>query len=76
MVSACQPIGKVGKSGNAGVAHLHLEMRIGKAEKTFASLAYYVADATPEERQTYRWWRTSGEFRAIDPMLVLGAAEN
>ncbi len=70
-VSACQAIGTVGKSGNAGVAHLHLEMRIGIASQRFPSMAYYVADATPEERQIYLMWRTSGEFRAIDPMLVL-----
>lgn len=70
-VSSCQTIGIVGRSGNAGVAHLHLEMRIGKAAQIFPSMAYYIADATPDERQTYLWWRTSGEFQAIDPLLIL-----
>ncbi|MCS6907677.1 MAG: M23 family metallopeptidase [Anaerolineales bacterium] len=71
-VSSCQLIGAVGQSGNAGVAHLHLEVRIGKEAQTFPSMASYVADASPEERRAYLRWRTSGEFRAIDPMLVLG----
>lgn len=70
-ILTCQALGTVGKSGNAGVAHLHLELRIGKAAQIFPSMSYYVTDATPEERQTYLWWRTSGEFRAIDPMLIL-----
>ncbi len=71
MIAGCQAIGTVGMSGNAGVAHLHLEVRIGKSAQVFSSMAYYLADATPEERQTYLWWRTSGEFVAIDPMLIL-----
>lgn len=70
-IASCQPIGTVGKSGNAGVAHLHLEMRVGIAAQSFPSMAYYVAEATPEERQTYLRWRVSGEFRAVDPMLIL-----
>lgn len=70
-IVSCQPIGTVGKSGNAGVAHLHLEMRVGNAAQSFPSMAYYVAEATPEERQTYLRWRVSGEFRAVDPMLIL-----
>lgn len=70
-IAGCQPIGTVGKSGNAGVAHLHLEMRIGNAAQSFPSMAYYVAEATSEERQTYLRWRVSGEFRAVDPMLIL-----
>jgi len=70
-ISSCQLIGIVGKSGNAGVAHLHLEIRIGEEGQIFPSMAYYVSSASQEERQTYLRWRTSGEFRAIDPMIVL-----
>jgi murein DD-endopeptidase MepM/ murein hydrolase activator NlpD len=72
-IASCQLIGTVGKSGNAGVPHLHLEIRIGKEAQTFASMAYYIADASPEERQAYLWWRISGEFQAIDPLVVLFA---
>lgn len=70
-ISSCQLIGTVGKSGNAGVAHLHLEIRIGEEGQVFPSMAYYITTATQEERQTYLRWRTSDEFRAIDPMIVL-----
>ena len=67
----CQLLGKVGKSGNAGTAHLHLEMRIGKAGQVFTSMAYYTKDASEEERDQYLIWRTSGLFRHFDPMLIL-----
>jgi murein DD-endopeptidase MepM/ murein hydrolase activator NlpD len=70
-VDACQPIGAAGSSGNAGGAHLHLEMRIGPPGERFPSLAYYKMDATPEERQAYLRWRIGGEFNHFDPMLVL-----
>jgi len=70
-ISSCQWIGTVGKSGNAAVAHLHLEIRIGEQGQIFPSMAYYVTTASQEERQTYLRWRTSGEFRAIDPLIVL-----
>ncbi|GAB4481068.1 MAG: hypothetical protein Kow0088_23040 [Anaerolineales bacterium] len=75
-VSECQLIGEVGKTGNAGVAHLHMEIRIGHAGQIFPSMAYYVAEATQEERETYLQWRTSGEFKAIDPMLLLADQGN
>ena len=70
-VSACQPLGMVGKSGNAGVAHLHLETRLGPAGQTFLSMGYYQISNTPEERENYRLWRTSGVFRHFDPMRLL-----
>ena len=70
-ISSCQWIGTVGKSGDAAVAHLHLEIRIGEQGQIFPSMAYYVTTASQEERQTYLRWRTSGEFRAIDPLIVL-----
>jgi murein DD-endopeptidase MepM/ murein hydrolase activator NlpD len=70
-ITACQGLGQVGKSGNAAVAHLHLEMRIGPAARQFPGMAYYFTHATAEERENYVLWRTSGTFRMIDPMSVL-----
>ncbi len=70
-VVACQGIGEVGKSGNAGVSHLHLEMRIGPAGRSFTSMAFYTTQATEEERANYLLWRISGIFRHFDPMQVL-----
>jgi murein DD-endopeptidase MepM/ murein hydrolase activator NlpD len=70
-VSACQRLGAVGKSGNAGVAHLHLEMRRGPAGMQFPSMAYYSIDASDEERLNYERWRTGGEFQHFDPLPVL-----
>jgi murein DD-endopeptidase MepM/ murein hydrolase activator NlpD len=71
LVAACQPVGEVGQTGNAGVPHLHLEMRLGPAGKSFSSLAYYDLHATQEEKENYLSWRISGVFRHFDPMLVL-----
>lgn len=71
-VEACQEIGQVGKSGNAGVAHLHLEMRHGPAGARFPAMAYYLAEHTTEERANYLLWATSGTFLHFDPMAVLG----
>jgi murein DD-endopeptidase MepM/ murein hydrolase activator NlpD len=70
-VTACQALGEVGKSGNAGVPHLHLEMRIGAADQQLASMAFYSTQTTQQERDNYSRWRMSGEFRHIDPISVL-----
>jgi len=70
-IQQCQLIGKVGKSGNAGIAHLHLETRIGPYGSFFSTMAYYLADTTPEERDNYVLWRMSGVFRHFDPMRLL-----
>jgi murein DD-endopeptidase MepM/ murein hydrolase activator NlpD len=67
-VVACQVLGQVGKSGNAGIAHLHLEVRRGPAGARFTEFGYYRPDDTPEERQNYLLWRTSGIFQHYDPM--------
>jgi murein DD-endopeptidase MepM/ murein hydrolase activator NlpD len=72
-VEACQEIGQVGKSGNAGVAHLHLEMRHGPSRVRFSAMAYYLAEHTAEERANYLLWATSGTFLHFDPMAVLNA---
>jgi murein DD-endopeptidase MepM/ murein hydrolase activator NlpD len=70
-VGACQLLGQVGKSGNAGVAHLHLETRIGPAGSIFPVMGYYLAENTLQERENYLLWRTSGAFRHFDPMQLL-----
>lgn len=70
-IPACHPFGSVGKSGNAGVTHLHFETRIGKSGAQFPAMSYYLEDVTPEEEQYYILWRTSGEFRHFDPMKLL-----
>ena len=46
-VTACQTIGQVGKSGNAGAAHLHLENRIGPPGMQMAGFAMYTEDRRP-----------------------------
>jgi len=69
-VAACQLLGSVGKSGNAGIPHLHLEARTGPSGAVFEAMAYYTTRTTEEERSNYELWRTSGEFVHFDPMLL------
>jgi murein DD-endopeptidase MepM/ murein hydrolase activator NlpD len=71
-VQACQALGAVGKSGNAGVAHLHLETRIGPSRTVFSGMAYYTPQASQLERDEYVLWRMSGVFQHFDPMILLG----
>jgi murein DD-endopeptidase MepM/ murein hydrolase activator NlpD len=71
-VQACQALGAVGKSGNAGVAHLHLETRFGPADRVFSGMAYYTSQASQQERDNYVLWRMSGVFQHFDPMILLG----
>jgi murein DD-endopeptidase MepM/ murein hydrolase activator NlpD len=73
-LQACQPLGAVGKSGNAGVAHLHLETRQGPAGVVFGEMAYYTRQASQSGRDNYVLWRMSGVFQHFDPMLLLGYA--
>jgi len=70
-IPACHPLGSVGKSGNAGVTHLHFETRIGRSGVRFPVMSYYLADTTPEEEENYFLWRTSGEFMHFDPLELL-----
>ena len=70
-VYSCQLLGKVGRSGNTEVIHLHLETRIGPAGKTFSSMGYYFDEASAEEKQNYNLWRRSGLFRLVNPMDLL-----
>lgn len=70
-VDKCQPIGKVGNSGNTDAAHLHFEARIGPAGTTFPSMYGLLSDAPEEARRNYTVWRTSGLFQHFDPMFLL-----
>ncbi|MFN2174843.1 MAG: M23 family metallopeptidase [Anaerolineales bacterium] len=70
-VNPCTPIGAVGKSGNAGIYHLHLETRSGKPGAQFPVMGYYFEDATEEQKSYYEKWRVSGEFLLLDPMVIL-----
>ncbi len=65
---ACDIVGFVGKSGNAGVPHLHMETRIGPSGEVFEGMSYYSTQTTPEERSNYTRWRTGGEFTHFDPV--------
>lgn len=71
-VSACQVIGKVGKTGNTMAAHLHLETRFGPPGGAFPVMSYYTDTATKEEKQNYRLWRISWVYRHFDPLRLLG----
>lgn len=70
-VAACQALGQVGKSGNAGVAHLHIETRLGPSGAVFPVMGFYLANHNQEERDAYLYWRTEGGFRHFDPMILL-----
>jgi murein DD-endopeptidase MepM/ murein hydrolase activator NlpD len=70
-VVSCQVLGAVGKTGNAGVAHLHIETRLGPAGSTFAGMRYYDVHATQAEKDNYVFWSMSGVFRHFDPMELL-----
>ena len=71
VVNCGQQIGFVGKVGyNVVNEHLHLEMRLGPAGMKFESMAFYTTDATIEEMEAYKRWRTGGEFRHFDPFRL------
>jgi murein DD-endopeptidase MepM/ murein hydrolase activator NlpD len=71
MVYCGQEIGTVGMTGyNIVNPHLHLETRIGLAGGRFESMAFYDTSATVEEMDNYLRWRTSGDFRHFDPMML------
>lgn len=71
-VSACQVVGKVGKTGNTLAAHLHLETRFGPPGGVFPAMSYYTEYATKEEKLNYRLWRTSWKYQHFDPLRLLG----
>ena len=68
-VECGQQLNLLGKSKTVE-AHLHLETRIGKSGLLIGPMAFYDAATTEEERSEYLRWRTSGDFRAIDPMTI------
>jgi len=70
-VEPCQQLGAVGKSGNAGIAHLHLETRVGASGLRFESMAYYDPQASDGQKEAYSLWRASGEYVHFDPMSLL-----
>lgn len=70
-VSCADQIAETGLTGFTGGPHLHFETRWGPPGETFASMAYYRADATPDELAAYERWRMSGTFRLFDPMILL-----
>lgn len=66
-----QAIGTVGTTGYDIVnPHLHLETRIGPSGVRFRSMVFYDTSATSEEMENYKRWRTSGDFKNLDPMKV------
>jgi murein DD-endopeptidase MepM/ murein hydrolase activator NlpD len=68
-----QELGTVGLTGYDIVnPHLHLEIRIGPSDTKFTGMAFYDTSASIDEMDNYKRWRTSGDFRPIDPMLFFG----
>jgi len=71
LLESCQRLGAVGSSGNSGAPHLHLETRYGPPGAFFLGLSRFVKNLTPEEKENYALWRTSGVFQMFDPMSLL-----
>lgn len=69
-ISLGEVIGAVGRTGYVTEPHLHLETRIGPSYGIFPPMAYFSADTTESERQTYILWRTSGIYNHFDPMIL------
>lgn len=67
-----QEIGAIGDSGNALNPHLHIEVRVGPAGQTFASMAHYDPSADYEEMTAYCTWRVSGVYQTINPECLWG----
>lgn len=70
-VSCGQQIAETGLTGFTGGPHLHFETRWGPPGQTFASMAYYRADATQEEMENYEIWRMTAMFHLFDAMELL-----
>jgi murein DD-endopeptidase MepM/ murein hydrolase activator NlpD len=70
-ISCGQQLAETGLTGFTGGPHLHFETRWGPPGRTFASMAYYRADATSEEMDNYETWRMTAVFHLFDPMELL-----
>lgn len=73
-VTCGQVVSYVGNSGSQQFSsdpHLHIETRVGAAGQRLAETAYYTADATEAQKAEYLRWRTSDEFRLMDPTILL-----
>jgi murein DD-endopeptidase MepM/ murein hydrolase activator NlpD len=71
LVTACQVIGAVGRTGNTEAYHLHLETRLGLSGTTFEGMSAFTDEATDDEKRNYRLWRISGKYQHFDPMRLL-----
>lgn len=71
LVSACQPVGAVGRTGNTEANHLHLETRFGPPGLTLTGMSAFRDTASDEEKRNYRMWRISGKYQHFDPMRLL-----
>ena len=71
-VTCGQSLAQTGLTGFTGGPHLHFETRWGPPNQTFASMAYYRADATAEEMKNYSTWRMSAVFHLFNAMELLG----
>ena len=75
-VVACGgPLGRIGDTGNALNPHLHLEVRLGPSGAVFPGMSHYSAAASAAEMDSYCIWRVGGQFRPVDPLLILGMME-
>jgi murein DD-endopeptidase MepM/ murein hydrolase activator NlpD len=74
-VTCGQQLAETGLTGFTGGPHLHFETRWGPPAQRFASMAYYIANATPEEMVAYEEWRMSAVFHLFDPMKLLGEGQ-
>ena len=61
---------ETGLTGFTGGPHLHIEIRLGPPGQVFDSMGFYRADMSEIERSNYLLWRTSGQFRLVDPMTA------
>lgn len=73
MIACGQTLGEVGTTGyNIINPHLHIETRVGLTGQLFGEgMAYYDTRTSEVERSNYELWRTSGEFRHFDPMVLV-----
>lgn len=73
-VQCAGALGHVGNSGSQQFSsdpHLHLETRVGLAGQQLAEMAFYTSDVTDAQREEYVRWRTSDDFRLVDPRILL-----